>query len=314
MKRYIGGHLIRYRKTTLINDLKNNFFGTIKKYLNFLFSIDDQTSFNHKLKYIHNYRYALKYPKEIFKDVKYFVIFVCNPRSGHSLVGSLLDAHPNMVISHELNVLPYLKFSDYNYYKIYSMILYNSYKMASSANRYQTGYNYNVPYEYAGRYKTLKVIGDKKGEGSSKYFRRNPNFINELLKIFGKKLKIINVIRNPYDNISAISFRNNLSIKQSINRYFNNIEVFNRIRKIMPEDQVIFINHEALIENPKKILSKLCHFLDLDAPTDYLEACSQIIFKKPHSRKEQEKWEEEDIKKIESLMKRKENIMYFKYY
>ena len=43
------------------------------------------------------------------KDVRIFVIFVGFARSGHSIVGTLMDAHPDIVIAHEYNVLKNIK-------------------------------------------------------------------------------------------------------------------------------------------------------------------------------------------------------------
>lgn len=34
-----------------------------------------------------------------------FVLFVGYPRSGHSLIGSIMDAHPNVIIAHEVKQL-----------------------------------------------------------------------------------------------------------------------------------------------------------------------------------------------------------------
>ena len=45
-----------------------------------------------------------------FKDIETFCVFIGYPRSGHSLIASLLDAHPEMVFSNELNVLRYIKY------------------------------------------------------------------------------------------------------------------------------------------------------------------------------------------------------------
>ena len=42
--------------------------------------------------------------KEDITDVKTFVVFVGFARSGHSIVGALMDAHPDMVIAYEYNV------------------------------------------------------------------------------------------------------------------------------------------------------------------------------------------------------------------
>jgi hypothetical protein len=40
-----------------------------------------------------------------FPDVQAFCLFVGYSRSGHSLVGALLDAHPEITVAHEANVL-----------------------------------------------------------------------------------------------------------------------------------------------------------------------------------------------------------------
>ena len=50
--------------------------------------------------------------KPLLDDVKTLCLFIGYQRSGHSLVGSLLDAHPRMAIAHELDALFYLKAPD----------------------------------------------------------------------------------------------------------------------------------------------------------------------------------------------------------
>ena len=39
--------------------------------------------------------------RRLFDDVNTYVIFIGHARSGHSIVGSLLDAHPEVIVSHE---------------------------------------------------------------------------------------------------------------------------------------------------------------------------------------------------------------------
>ena len=43
-----------------------------------------------------------------FEKLQAYCMFIGYPRSGHSLVGSLLDAHPNIIIAHELNALQFV--------------------------------------------------------------------------------------------------------------------------------------------------------------------------------------------------------------
>ena len=58
--------------------------------------------------YLSSYYESLKLT-EFFKDVKTFCMFIGYPRSGSTLIGSLLDAHPNIIIAHELDVFRYIR-------------------------------------------------------------------------------------------------------------------------------------------------------------------------------------------------------------
>ena len=47
-------------------------------------------------------------PQNVVDEVKSFVFFLGHARSGHSIVGSLLDAHPHIVLGHEVDVFTQL--------------------------------------------------------------------------------------------------------------------------------------------------------------------------------------------------------------
>ena len=42
---------------------------------------------------------------ELYDDVETFVMFIGYPRSSHSLVGSILDAHPEIIIPNEYHII-----------------------------------------------------------------------------------------------------------------------------------------------------------------------------------------------------------------
>lgn len=324
---YLQNKIVLFKKWFFLN-LKTKFkqliysfnktgFSSIKNLLKFLLERDNQdNNFLYKLKiqYLKQYENALNFPKSTYDNVKYFVIFICNPRTGHTLIGSLLDAHPNIVISHETRAISNLVFSDFNSLLVNNIILSSSYKMGTDQDRFQTNYDYNIPYEYTGRYKELKIIGDKQGALTSEFLRKFPKYINEILKFYGQKLRCIHVIRNPYDSIARISFNKNFTMTDAIYFYFNNVELFHKVRKLLTEDQVIILRHEDFIDKPKESLKKLCANLGLDAPDDYLNACSSIIYKKPHSRRYEHDWKQEDLNLIERFMKMKRYSEYFKRY
>ena len=104
-------------------------------------------------------------------------MFIATAHSGHSLVGSLLDAHPMMLVANEDDIFSrYLGHPGNGYPrtpletrdKIFDSIFSNSLKCALYS-RWQHTYNYTVPHGWGGHWMPgkLTVIGDKKGGTTS---------------------------------------------------------------------------------------------------------------------------------------------------
>ena len=111
-----------------------------------------------------------------------------------------------------------------------------------------------------------------------------------------------------------MSIREKKSISQATNKLINIYKIFHIVAKNMPKDQVFVMTSESLIKNPKKIITNLCNYLNLETPQDYLEACSSILFKEPHTRKNEVKLNQKEMKKIKEFMEEQEFLEYFKEY
>jgi len=105
-------------------------------------------------------------------------MFVGYPRSGHSLIGSLLAAHPDMVIAHELDALrlPRLGFRRN---QLYALILASD-RSFTTAGRRRTGSDYTAPTRWRGTSRRLDVIGDKKGGQSTRRLHDRPELLDRL--------------------------------------------------------------------------------------------------------------------------------------
>ena len=99
----------------------------------------------------------------IFNDVSYFVMFVGYPRSGHTLIGSLLDAHPHAIIANEFDVIgEWQLWSEKNKTRnyLFSQLYKTSQEDALTGYRSMNPhrYSYHVPKQWQGRFKApLKV-------------------------------------------------------------------------------------------------------------------------------------------------------------
>ncbi|MEL7221409.1 MAG: sulfotransferase [Bacteroidota bacterium] len=228
-----------------------------------------------------------------YQDLEAYLMFIGYPRSGHSLLGSLLDAHPDMVIAHELDALYYFK-ARYHAYQIYHLILEKAYQFTAEGRQWM-GYDYNVPGQWHGRYRKLKVIGDKSGGRSSRRMKRpkGPNHLQKVIRYTGKKVKIIHMVRNPFDNISTMTTRSaervgwaldRENLDQQIRAYFRLAETNKKIIDLGIHD-IYTIHQEAFIADPTTELRKILEWLELDASDDYLAACDKVVWNNPKKRR-----------------------------
>ena len=156
-------------------------------------------------------------PPDVVGGVKTFLLFVGYQRSGHSIVGSILDAHPHVVVAHELQLLKdwrsivhQLK-GKVTAARLYSLLYENSVQSihpGSKRNQSRKGYALEIRPSWQGSFdRYIEVIGDKSGGGTTASFLKNKDeFLNnymELKKTVPIPFKFIHVARNPYDNIAT---------------------------------------------------------------------------------------------------------------
>ncbi len=101
-----------------------------------------------------------------FAQVSSYCIFIGGARSGSTLVGATLNAHPEIVISNELDAL-YLFKLGLPRNIIFSQILKNEQRFAMRGYQW-TGFDYSVPGQHQGTFERLRVIGDKKAGRSTR--------------------------------------------------------------------------------------------------------------------------------------------------
>ena len=174
----------------------------------------------------HDQRLLSTLPQNVISGVKKFVFFIGYPRSGHSIIGSFLDAHPNVVIAHEYNLFvkfPRLiartsargqaNFADRMKNALFNQLYLNSYRNAflnGTRINNNKGYNLTLDDTWQGMYNDqILVIGDKKGGRSALVYAENTT---EFQRVYDKLLQTIQIpvvvfhcVRNPFDIISTES-------------------------------------------------------------------------------------------------------------
>ena len=218
-----------------------------------------------------------------------FCAFIGYPRSGHSLLGSLLDAHPEIVIAHELDVLRLIA-AGWPRHAIYSRILNHDASFTKSGRQWY-GYDYRVPGQWQGRISELRVIGDKKGGMTTEQLRARPELLERLRQMPGVPVRLVHVVRSPYDNITTMARRSGQTLERAAARYFDLCATVARVKEEVAEDDVLDVRHEALITDPRAHLGRACRFLGVDASDDYLDDCAAAMFSAPRQTRADMAWD-----------------------
>jgi hypothetical protein len=238
---------------------------------------------------------------EFFREITTYCIFIGYPRTGHSLIGSLLDAHPRMIIAHELDALIFLQHG-FSRNQIFHLLLENSKKIAAAGRRH-SGYSYEVPNQWQGRFEKLQVLGDKKGARTAMGFYREPGLLDVLRSKIDAELKFVHVMRNPYDVLATITRRSRRkTLDMNIENLFKLCSGITALKKQLPPAQIFDLRLESFVDAPKPHLEQLCSFLGVQADYGYLEDCASIVFKSPKRSRFDIEWSQQAILNVRDRM------------
>jgi Sulfotransferase family len=233
-------------------------------------------------------------------SVRAFLVFIGHPRSGHSLVGSLLDAHPRMAVSHELDALKYVA-AGYRRDQLLTLVLEHA-RANAAAGRTSWGYSYAVPGQWQGRYRDLAVVGDKRGRMTTHRLRTRPDLLDRLAATVRMPVKVVQVVRNPYDNVATMFKRGEVPIETQVGRYQALCETVDAVAARVDPDDFHRLHHEDLVDDTPGVLAALCGFLGVEAPADYLDACDGVVFPSPNRTRDSAPWNPEAREALDALV------------
>ena len=218
-----------------------------------------------------------------------YCMFIGYPRSGHSLVGALLNAHPNIVIAHELSALEYLKFRP-TQGSLTALLLQRDREFVAGGLHW-SGYDYAVPGQWQGRYAALEVVGDKKGATSTTILGKRPDLLATLRRVVGVPLRVIHHVRNPHDNIATWARKSERTLANAADLFFEYAAI-NRdlLARHLDADEWILSHHDDLIADPKAELARLLAFLGGTGDDGFLEACAGAVFDSPKRTRDEAAW------------------------
>lgn len=252
--------------------------------------------------------------RQLWQNIHTYCLFLGYPRSGHSLIGALLNAHPNIVIAHELGDLKYA-YLGFKGWQIYYLLMKKA-ELSGEKDRKLGGYNYYVPNQWQGKFTEIKVIGDKQGEGTTLRLHSNSGHLQRLHNTVNANLKFIHITRNPYDNIATMSKKTSkldYDLLKSIDHYFFLCNAIATFKKTLKPDEIYELKHELFLQNPQFYLNEICHFLGVETTKDYLNDCAKIVYSSPNKSRHTVNWTSDLINQVQSKIDQYEFLSGYTY-
>ena len=265
-------------------------------------------------------------------SVKRFVFFVGYARSGHSMIGSVMDAHPNMAIAHEYFVFEECKrlsavniniFQDKQ--TLFNNLYSNSYLSSKCGWRSDTntskGYNFNLDFKWQGTFRDeLRVIGDKSGNSAMQVLKHGDKCLRDMSSL-NVSLTAVHVVRNPFDVIATSILykvnkgtgnrKTNVTVKvvgeglvyQMARLMFTHASTITRL-KSTEGLSVVEVHIEDYIKSPRAFILQMCRYFDLECPPDYVQECVNKTYRHVSRTRDFIEWPPKILSYIQQHMKR----------
>ncbi|MGF1552477.1 MAG: sulfotransferase [Paracoccaceae bacterium] len=266
--------------------------------------------------------------------VETFAQFVGFPRSGHSLVGALLDAHDEAVVAHELDAVGLLR-KGFSASRLGPLIERNAMAFTRSG-RWWNGFRYAVEGAVHGPVPKPVVIGDKKGDWAARWCAADPGLVESCRAALAPMRHAwILVVRHPFDNVATMSMRrggvyDRLAIDAPSRSAFREALVRAQadglvaravddavvddyralaasvaaIKARVPAEDWIEIVYEDFTAAPRESLAALLGFLGLEPRPDWLDRAAAIVSPTSRHSRDQVAWTPEQREALTATIAR----------
>jgi hypothetical protein len=234
-------------------------------------------------------------PAHPLADARCFVLIVGNARSGSTLLGAVLDGHPQAVVANETS-------SSFSFWRnltrpdILRDVYDNASRMAAEG-RLSEGYRYQIGASPASK-KRILIIGDKVWNPALLLLHGNPGLLGSLEERLGMPVRLVHAVRNPFDVIATMHRRSGATIADRMRWYFMHCEAAAAMEIRLPPERFLESHHAALLAAPGKELGRLVDFVGLERDGAHLEAVRQKLFSRPRRTAGEVAWKTEDISEV----------------
>jgi hypothetical protein len=235
-----------------------------------------------------------------FDQVERFLFFIGYPHSGSSLVGALLNGHPEMVVSHEADVLRYVR-PGLTRNQLFALVL-DGDRQFEAIGRSWMGIDYSFPGHAQGTFDRLRVVGDKKAGNSASRMHENPELLHRLKSVVGVPIRVIHISRNPFDNVASMHRNRTKPLAEALERYRRFATAVDDARTQLEPDELMEFNYETFAADPAPYLRDICRFIGVDGSDDFILASAALVKPSTNRSRDTVTWPPDVRQQVEEMI------------
>jgi hypothetical protein len=235
-----------------------------------------------------------------FHEIERFVFFIGYPHSGSSLVGALLNGHPEMVISHEADLLRYVR-PGLTRNQLFALAL-DGDRQFEAIGRQWMDIDYSFPGTAQGTFDRLRVVGDKKAGNSAYRMQQDPDLLARLRAIVEVPIRVVHISRNPFDNVASMHRNPAKPLSEALERYRRFATAVDDARTQLASDELLEFNYEAFAADPTPQLRAICTFIGVEGSDDFIAASAALVKPSTNRSRDRVTWPTDVRQRVEEMI------------
>ncbi len=231
------------------------------------------------------------------EEIESWCVFVGHPRSGHSLVGSLVDAQPDAIVAHELDLVGLVEAGHDD-----PRLLAAACEERSAWFRQRDGrwgeHEYLVEGGWQGRVRRRRLVGDKKGGRTTLRLQRDPSLLDRLEAIIKAPLLIVHIARHPLDNIATMVERRGVSLDDGIDDFLARARTVDSVRTTRSEERWIEIDQAVFCRTAEATLEDLLARLLGPHDVDVRRSAARLVDAEPRRSRGRVRWSPQQVDRV----------------
>lgn len=250
---------------------------------------------------------AARRDPDLARDVETICLFIGHVKSGGSLLGAMIDAHPDALIADEVDVLDHLA-AGFSRPQLLAVLAKGSRREAMkgrvTARRLQP-YSLAIGDQWQGRHRRARVIGESRAGPTTRKMGADPRRLEQLVRFAAPaRLRFIRVVRNPLDPVGAMVVRGGRTVDDAIADYSAQAERAELVTSQLEKAEVMTVHYETLVDHPAETLSSVLGFLDLEPEPGLVEACVGLVDRSREPERRLVEWTPSQLDGVLGLLER----------